>query len=389
MSRIDDLIAELAPGGVEHRVLGQVAGYSTTRISSAELDTTTFVGVDNLLPNQQGKVDSSHVPDMGNCTEYLPGEILLGNIRPYLKKVWRATNRGGCNGDVLAVRITEKNRLSPEFLYYLLSADSFFAYEMQHAKGAKMPRGDKKSVLNYRIPIPPLDVQREIVKVLDLFSELETELEAKLEAELDARHRQYDHYRDSLLALPEAEVPTVPLSELCDISRGRVISRDYLRDRAGPFAVYSSQTQNNGIFGYIDSYAYDFESITWTTDGANAGSVFYHVDEKFSITNVCGLLRVKDLTRCSTKFLFYQLAKHAKKYVSEGMGNPKLMANAMAAVSLPIPPLEVQDLIVAILDKFDVLVNDLSIGLPAELAARRKQYQYYRDQLLTFEEKVT
>jgi len=176
------------------------------------------------------------------------------------------------------------------------------------------------------------------------------------------------------------------LGEICHINRGRVMSKDYLRDHAGPYPVYSSQTANGGVFGHIDSFDYDFESITWTTDGANAGSVFYHNDKKFSITNVCGLLRVIDPQAVSTKFLFYMLGQLTKRHVSDGMGNPKLMSNVMSQIRVPVPQLEEQERIVAILDKFDTLVNDLSGGLPAEIKARRQQYEHYRDRLLTFKE---
>jgi len=164
------------------------------------------------------------------------------------------------------------------------------------------------------------------------------------------------------------------------------MSKDYLRDHAGPYPVYSSQTANEGVFGFIDTYDYDFESITWTTDGANAGSVFYHRGKKFSITNVCGLLQVQDSSQVNAKYLYYILGQLTRRHVSEGMGNPKLMSNAMSRIQIPIPPLEDQQRIVAILDKFDALVNDLSSGLPAELVARRRQYEYYRDKLLTFKE---
>ncbi|MEG3035082.1 MAG: restriction endonuclease subunit S [Aurantimicrobium sp.] len=176
------------------------------------------------------------------------------------------------------------------------------------------------------------------------------------------------------------------MSDVASISRGKVMSKDFVRDNPGTYPVYSSQTQNNGIFGYIDSFAYDFESITWTTDGANAGSVFYHEGEKFSITNVCGLIRTTNPNQVSTKYLFYQLGYRAKSHVQAGMGNPKLMAGPVGEITFPLPELVEQERICEILDNFDALVNDISIGLPAEIKARRQQYEYYRDQLLSFKE---
>lgn len=172
------------------------------------------------------------------------------------------------------------------------------------------------------------------------------------------------------------------LSELCEMNRGRVISKDYLRQHSGEYPVYSSQTDNDGVFGMIDTYDYDCECLTWTTDGANAGEIF-HRKGKFSITNVCGMLRVNE-SAINLRFLFHWLKKKAKEYVSEGMGNRKLMSNVMSMITVPIPPFKEQIKIAAILDKFDALVNDLTQGLPAELEARRKQYAYYRDKLLSF-----
>ena len=175
------------------------------------------------------------------------------------------------------------------------------------------------------------------------------------------------------------------IGEICEITRGRVISKEYLRENAGEYPVYSSQTYNNGIFGYINNYDYDCESITWTTDGANAGSVFYHINEKFSITNVCGLLRVIDRDRISTRFVYYCLRAVARDYVNYGMGNPKLMSNVMAKVKIPIPPMYLQKEIVRILGKLSEATEKLITDLNAELAARKIQYEYYRDKLLSFE----
>lgn len=198
-------IAKYCPDGVRYVLLSDVAGYSTTRVDAQDLDETSFVGVDNLVANKGGRVDASYLPNTKRLSAYEPGDILLGNIRPYLEKIWCATNSGGCSGDVLAIRIRERSRgsITPKFLYYLLSTNDFFAYDMQHAKGAKMPRGDKTAILRYRIPVPPLEVQRAIVEVLDKFGQLESELEL----ELAARRQQYEYYRDKLLTFKELEVP--------------------------------------------------------------------------------------------------------------------------------------------------------------------------------------
>ena len=130
------------------------------------------------------------------------------------------------------------------------------------------------------------------------------------------------------------------IADVCDISRGQVISKDYIRDNVGDYPVYSSQTENNGELGKISTYMFDGEYLTWTTDGANAGTVFYR-NGKFSVTNVCGLLKVKtdDLI---TAFLYYALSIEAHKHVNSGMGNPKLMSNVMSRIKIPVPPLEVQ-----------------------------------------------
>lgn len=170
-------------------------------------------------------------------------------------------------------------------------------------------------------------------------------------------------------------VEYTPLSSIADLSRGKVISKDYIKDNGGDYPVYSSQSENEGILGRINSYMYDGKYLTWTTDGAYAGTVFRRVG-KFNITNVCGLVKVSTPNVC-LDFLYYWLQVEAPKYVYRGMGNPKLMSNVMAAISVPLPPLPVQEEIVRILDTFT--------ELQAELQKRKQQYNYYRDYLLSFE----
>ena len=135
-------------------------------------------------------------------------------------------------------------------------------------------------------------------------------------------------------------VEYMTISNACNISRGRVISKTYIKNNIGDYPVYSSQTENNGELGKISTYEYDGEFITWTTDGANAGSVFYR-NEKFNITNVCGLLKVK-IKNLNARFLYFSLLVLAKKHVKKGMGNPKLMSNTMAKIKIPLPPLPVR-----------------------------------------------
>ncbi|MBO4372361.1 MAG: restriction endonuclease subunit S, partial [Bacteroidales bacterium] len=114
------------------------------------------------------------------------------------------------------------------------------------------------------------------------------------------------------------------LGEVAKLERGVVISKEYLRDNAGDYPVYSSQTENNGEFGKINTYRYNGAYVTWTTDGAYAGTVFRRYG-KFNITNVCGLINILDKDSIDVNYLYYILSITTKKYVNEGMGNPKLM----------------------------------------------------------------
>ncbi len=167
------------------------------------------------------------------------------------------------------------------------------------------------------------------------------------------------------------------LDEICEISRGIVISKQDIVDNIGGYPVYSSQTENNGELGKIKTYAYDGEYLTWTTDGANAGTIFYR-NGKFNVTNVCGLLKNMSQNNL-VRFLYHVLSVESLKYVRNGMGNPKLMSNVMGSITVPLPPLPVQREIVRILDNFTELT--------AELEDRKKQYEYYRDSLLSFGDK--
>ena len=190
---------ELAKVGFEWKLLGEIAQYSKNRINANELDKDSYIGVDNLQQNRAGKISSNHVPTDGRVASYQEGDILIGNIRPYLKKIWQANNNGGASGDVLIIQITDEN-INPRYLYQVLSDDKFFDYNMQHAKGAKMPRGNKEAILNYQIPIPPLAEQARIVAILDKFDTLTQSISDGLPREIELRQQQYAYYREALLS---------------------------------------------------------------------------------------------------------------------------------------------------------------------------------------------
>lgn len=179
--------------------LGEIAKYSSTRIKSSCLCETSFVGVDNLLQDRKGKTISTHVPTEGTFAEYQVGDILIGNIRPYLKKIWYADNSGGASGDVLVIHLTNEQIMS-KYLYQVLADNKFFSYNMQHAKGAKMPRGNKQKIMEYKIPLPPLSEQQRIVDILDKFDTLTTSISEGLPKEIELRRKQYEYYRNELLS---------------------------------------------------------------------------------------------------------------------------------------------------------------------------------------------
>lgn len=199
MTKLESLINELCPDGVEYKKLSDISYYSKVRISSDKLNKNNYISVENLLPDKAGKINALSVPQDCNCIYYPVDTILIGNIRPYLRKIWLADCEGGTNGDVLPVVVNDKNKILPKFLFYVLSSEKFFYYDIQNSKGAKMPRGDKTAVMNFSVPVPPIEVQREIIRILDEYSEKYNQLIKELYAEIDLRKKQYNYYLDKIL----------------------------------------------------------------------------------------------------------------------------------------------------------------------------------------------
>lgn len=145
--------------------LGEISQYSKDRVSTSKLNEHNFVGVDNMLPNLGGKVDSKYLPSNGNVSKYITGDILHSNIRPYLKKTWLADGEGGSSADVLIIR--PNSDMDRQFLFYQITSDAYFKYVMSGSKGIKMPRGDKRHIMKYEVAYPSLEEQKKIASFLE------------------------------------------------------------------------------------------------------------------------------------------------------------------------------------------------------------------------------
>lgn len=183
---------------VEWKKMSEVSFYPKTRIDASELSDNSYIGVENLLKDKLGRTDSTVKPE-GSVIQFVEKDILIGNIRPYLRKIWKSDCKGGTNGDVLCIRVKEPSEVSPDYLFHILSSEKFFLYDIKNSKGAKMPRGDKAAVMDFEIPVPTLEEQNRIVSILNRFESLTTSLQSGLPAEIAARRQQYEHYRDKLL----------------------------------------------------------------------------------------------------------------------------------------------------------------------------------------------
>ena len=262
--------------------------------------------------------------------------------------------RKGSAGEVVYV---ERNCFPIDTTYYVKpndpeNTDILFLYHLLKTldlpslrEGAGIPGLNRNDVYEkYKLPLPPLEVQREIVAEIEGYQRV-----------IDGARAVTDNYRPQIVVDPEW--PMVRIEELCETGRGRVISRQDLNNNPGPYPVYSSQTSDRGIFGYLGTYDFDGEYVTWTTDGANAGTVF-HRTGKFNCTNVCGTLKCREdtMSLIDMRFLAQVLGQVAKSYVIQ-VGNPKLMNKEVAKIPVSVPPLAAQQAIVAEIEAEQALVN--------------------------------
>lgn len=271
--------------------------------------------------------------------------------------------------------------LNTRYTYHFLLQNQGKIYNLK--KGSGVPHVYPKDLALLTIPILPLETQQKIVKILDKF----TELEATLEAELALRKRQYQYYRDFLLDFDNQigggiadgykgrlkDVVWKTLGEVVNIKNGK----DWKNLSSGDIPVYGS----GGVMGYVDTFAYDKPSVLIPRKGSIT-NIFY-VD--FPFWNVDTIYYTEiDTSKLKPKFFYYFMRTIDLMALDTGSGRPSLTQTILSKIKIPIPPLPEQEKITAILDKFDTLTHSISEGLPHEITLRRKQYEYYREQLLAF-----
>lgn len=249
------------------------------------------------------------------------------------------------------VREKEKGRFAKGFKGYFHNNPLIKKQYNSLATGLKVYSLSKNSFQNIQIPLPPFAEQQAIVEVL---SDTDRWIES-LENLITKKQLIKQGAMQKLLT-PKEDWEVKKIKEIAKVGRGRVISHKEINNSTvKKFPVYSSQTTNNGIMGYIDTYDFEGEYVTWTTDGEKAGTVFYRKG-RFNCTNVCGTIK---LLKDNPKFISYILGGITPKYVSKNVANPKLMNKPMKNIPIPLPPIAEQTKIASILSDMDAEIEIL------------------------------
>jgi type I restriction enzyme S subunit len=391
MSRIENLLLKHCPDGVEYRTLGELEDARLVKLGRGAVISKTDL-MDNPGEYPVYSSSASLAGEFGRYGKYMfDDERITWSIDGGGRFFYRAPHRYSVT-NVCGWMTVDSEVILTRFLYYaLISAWAGETFDYT--------RKAHPSVIRtvYRVPVPPLEVQREIVRILDMFQSLE----AELEAELEARRRQYAHYRDSLLDFTRAGVRWMTLGEVGELVRGNGMPKsDFVDDGVGCihygqiYTRYGTSATTTLSFVQPEKAAklaqVEPGDVIITNTSENLDDVCKAVAWLGDSTIVTGgHATVLKHQENSMYLAYYFQTRHFQVEKNRHATGTKVIdvsAKSLAKIRIPVPSLDHQQEIVAILDKFDALVSDLSVGLPAELAARRSQYEYYRDCLLTFEE---
>lgn len=390
MTKLNELIQQLCPDGVEYKKLKNAVSIERgKRVVKSQLSQINGFPVyqNSLIP--LGYHTECNYP--ANTTFIIMAGA-AGEIGYSKESFWAAD-------DCFSVVCPEE--VSNRYIYHIL----LHKQEVLRSKvrKASIPRLSRNALDEIIVPLPPIEVQREIVRILDDFTEQTEQLKASLTAELTARKKQYEYYRDKLLTLYVFGGGTSKCERrtLGDIAKFTYGYTDKAKNAGDVRFIRITDINDSGYLSpsdakYIDlteeskKYLLKKGDLLLARTGATYGkTLFFDSDEpavyaSFLIRIVLdnAVIRNRYYWHFSKSSLYWE---QAEKYVSKG-GQQQFNANAISRVKVPIPSLEVQDRIINVLDNFDAICSDLNIGLPAEIEARQKQYEYYRDKLLTFKE---
>ena len=306
--------------------LGEIAEFQKLRISTALLDNSNYISTENILQNFEGIQSSPSIPANTNVIEYQKGDILLSNIRPYLKKVWFADKKGGCSADVFVLR---GDKCDQHFLYYVIASDRFINYVMSGAKGVKMPRGDKSQMEKYAFSIPINPEQRKIAKFLSM---------------LDERIRLQNKIIEKLETLIKGIIETVISSQKpntlirnCLECNSSTLQESQVAEN-GNFPVYGA----TGISGYTETADINGESILIIKDGSGVGTVKF-VTGEYSYIGTLNSLTVKD-GHC-LKYIYFALQGFSFEPYKTGMAIPHIYFKDYGKAKIYCPPYKLQTII--------------------------------------------
>ena len=390
MSRLAELIEELCPDGVEYKPIGSfaqcVAGATPNSkdpslwdgdipwMSSGEVNKRIIYSTDRCLTQRGFDSCSTKMVPAGAVVVALAGQ---GKTRGTVAR----TRIELCTNQSLCAIISDVSVDSDFLFHYLVSQYN----NLRTVSSGDGTRGglNLKMIREYRVPVPPLEVQREIVRILDQF----TTLEAELEAELEARRTQYEHYRNHLLSYESlaahGPVEMVKLGELVHIATGGRNTSDAVENGTYPFYVRSQVPLS------LNEYDFDESAVLTAGDGVGVGKVFHHVEGKYALHQRAYRL-VPNLELLSSRYLYHVMVSQFGRYLESTVFHSSVTSvrkPMLERFPVAVPPMEEQDRVADVLDRFNALVNDITSGLPAEIAARRAQYKHYRDRLLSFPEK--
>ena len=391
MSRLAELIEELCPDGVEYRALGDVGVF----VRGGGLQKADFVET-GMPCVHYGQIHTRFGISVSEAVTFVSeaqfarlkhadyGDLLIATTSEDDEAVGKATAWLGdgevaISGDMFYYR----HNLEPKYVSYFFASSSFQDQKRPYLTGAKVRRIADKGLSRIQIPVPPLEVQREIARILDQF----TTLEAELEAELEARRAQYEHYRNYLLSYESlaarGPVEMVKLGEMLDMRAGTSISSKYIFEQADSDCIYPCYGAN-GLRGYVQSMNHEHDASVIGRQGALCGNVTYACGPFFATEHA---VVVTPRVELSQRWLYHSLIVANLSQYATKSAQPGLSVRRVAEVEIPVPSVSEQYRIADLLDHFDALVNDITSGLPAEIAARRAQYEHYRDRLLSFPEK--